>query len=70
VAFSLSQQMYTPANTQAAIPDRLDQPYAGLLLGNFSLLSETDTSRSVPWSVLAWPALAPAPGICRTASTP
>ena len=47
IAFSVSQQSYTPANTQLAIPDPHDRPYAGLLLGNFSLLSDTDTSRSV-----------------------
>jgi hypothetical protein len=39
--------MYTPADTQLSVPDPRDRPYAGLLLGNFSLLSDTDTSRSV-----------------------
>jgi hypothetical protein len=47
IGFSLSQQIYTPANTQVTVPDPHDRPYAGLLLGNFSLLSDTDTSRSV-----------------------
>jgi lipid A 3-O-deacylase len=47
VAFDLSQQIYTPADTQLVIPDPHDRPYAGLLLGNFSLLSDTDDSRSV-----------------------
>jgi lipid A 3-O-deacylase len=47
IAFSVSQQIYTPANTQLTIPDPRDRPYAGLLLGNFSLISDTDTSRSV-----------------------
>jgi lipid A 3-O-deacylase len=47
VAFDLSQQIYTPAETQLVIPDPHDRPYAGLLLGNFSLLSDTDDSRSV-----------------------
>jgi len=47
IGFSLSQQMYTPDNTQVSVPDPRDRPYAGLLLGNFSLLSDTDTSRSV-----------------------
>jgi hypothetical protein len=47
IGFSLSQQMYTPASTQLAIPDPRDRPYAGLLLGNLSLLSDTDSSRSV-----------------------
>jgi lipid A 3-O-deacylase len=45
--FSLSQQVYTPADTQLSIADPHDRPYAGLLLGNFTLLSDTDTSRSV-----------------------
>jgi lipid A 3-O-deacylase len=47
IAFSMSQQMYTPANTQVSVPDPHDRPYAGLLLGSLSLLSDTDTSRSV-----------------------
>ncbi len=47
VAFDLSQQIYTPADTQVVIPDPHDRPYAGLLLGNFSLISDTDDSRSV-----------------------
>jgi hypothetical protein len=47
IAFSLSQQIYTPASTQITVPDPHDRPYAGILLGNFSLLSDTDTSRSV-----------------------
>jgi hypothetical protein len=33
VGFSLSRQMYTPANTQAAIPDPHDKPCAGLWPG-------------------------------------
>jgi lipid A 3-O-deacylase len=47
IGFSLGQQIYTPANTHVSVPDPGDRPYAGLLLGNFSLLSDTDTSRSV-----------------------
>jgi lipid A 3-O-deacylase len=47
IGFSLSQQMYTPASTQLVIPDPRDRPYAGVLLGNISLLSDTDRSRSV-----------------------
>lgn len=47
IGFSLTQQIYTPANTAAVIADPRDRPYAGLLLGNFSLLSDTDTSRSL-----------------------
>jgi lipid A 3-O-deacylase len=47
IGFDLAQQMYTPANTQLTVPDPYDRPYAGVLLGNFSLLSDTDTTRSV-----------------------
>jgi len=54
IGFSLSQQMYTPADTQVSVPDPHDRPYAGLLLGNFSLLSDTDTSRSVLMLSLGW----------------
>jgi hypothetical protein len=54
IAFSLSQQIYTPADTQVSVPDPRDRPYAGLLLGDFSLLSDTDTSRSVLMLSLGW----------------
>lgn len=47
VAIDLMQQMYTPANTSLAIPDPHDRPYAGVLLGNFSLISDNEDSRSV-----------------------
>ncbi len=47
IAFDLSQQIYTPADTQLVIPNPNDRPYAGVLLGNFSLLSDTDNTRSV-----------------------
>jgi hypothetical protein len=47
IAFDLSQQIYTPADTQLVPPDPHDRPYAGVLLGNFSLLSDTDSTRSV-----------------------
>jgi lipid A 3-O-deacylase len=59
VAFDLAQQIYTPADTAATVPSRFDRPYAGVLLGNFSLMSDSDDSRSVltlslgvvgPWS--------------------
>ncbi len=54
IAVSLSQQMYTPADTEASVPNPHDRPYAGLLLGNFSLLSDTDSSRSVLMLSLGW----------------
>lgn len=47
VAFDLAQQMYTPAGTAAVRPSPYDRPYAGVLLGNFSLLSDSEDTRSV-----------------------
>lgn len=47
VAIDLSQQIYTPADTQLGRPSPYDRPYAGVLLGNFSLLSDAEDSRSV-----------------------
>jgi lipid A 3-O-deacylase len=47
VAVDLTQQIYTPADTAAIIPNPHDRPYAGALLGNFSLMSDADDSRSV-----------------------
>lgn len=47
VAFDLTQQMYTPANTSSVVPSPYDRPYGGVLLGNFSLLSDAEDSRSV-----------------------
>jgi lipid A 3-O-deacylase len=46
IAFDLEQQIFTPVNTALTVPDPHDRPYAGVLLGNFSLISDTDTSRS------------------------
>jgi lipid A 3-O-deacylase len=47
IAFDLAQQIYTPAGTSAAVPSPFDRPYAGVLLGNFSLISDTEDTRSV-----------------------
>lgn len=47
VALDLAQQIYTPANTIAIRPSPSDRPYAGVLLGNFSLLNDTRDARSV-----------------------
>jgi hypothetical protein len=46
VGINLTQYIYTPADTEAVIPPPGDRPYAGVLMANFSLLSDTDTSRS------------------------
>lgn len=47
VAFDLTQQMYTPAVTNSSMPNPNDRPYAGVLLGNFSLLNDSEDTRSV-----------------------
>jgi lipid A 3-O-deacylase len=47
VAVDLAQQIYTPSGTTASVPSRFDRPYAGVLLGNFSLMSDAEDSRSV-----------------------
>ena len=47
VAFDLTQQIYTPANTSLIRPNPYDRPYAGVLLGNFSLLNDSEDTRSV-----------------------
>ncbi len=46
IGFSLSQQIYTPGDTDVRVAPR-DRPYAGLLLGNVSLMSDAEDSRSV-----------------------
>ena len=60
VGIDIAQQIYTPAGTTATVPSPHDRPYAGVLLGNFSLMSDgDDDTRSVltlslglvgPWS--------------------
>jgi hypothetical protein len=47
MSFDLTQQIYTPKDTQAVIPDPHDRPYAGLLTGNLSLISDSADTRSV-----------------------
>jgi lipid A 3-O-deacylase len=47
VGIGLAQQIYTPADTSVAVPSPFDRPYAGVLLGNFSLMNDTDDTRSV-----------------------
>jgi len=46
-SLDLSQSMYTPANVNITPPDPRDRPYAGVLTGTFSLLHDTDSSRSI-----------------------
>jgi hypothetical protein len=47
IGFDLAQQIYTPADTTSIVADPRDRPYAGVLLGNFSLMSDSEDSRSV-----------------------
>jgi lipid A 3-O-deacylase len=47
VVVSVLQQIFTPADAHRTDPDPNDRPYAGLLLANLGLLSDTDTSRSI-----------------------
>jgi hypothetical protein len=47
IGIDLSQQIYTPLGTQATDPNPSDRPYAGLLLGNLSLLSDTRDTRGI-----------------------
>jgi lipid A 3-O-deacylase len=47
IGIDLAQQIYTPIDTSLVIPDPHDRPYAGLLLANLSLLSDTEDTRSV-----------------------
>jgi len=44
---AFGQSIFTPADTEATIPDPNDRPYAGLLYGALSLSRVTDTSLSV-----------------------
>lgn len=46
-SLDLSQSMYTPANVNIAPPDPHDRPYAGVLTATFSLLHDSDFSRSI-----------------------
>jgi lipid A 3-O-deacylase len=47
ISLDLSQQIYTPADTNADPANRHDRPYAGYLSANLSLITDTDISRSV-----------------------
>jgi hypothetical protein len=47
IAFDFSQQIYTPADTKARLPAPGDEPYAGVLLGNVSLITDKADSRSI-----------------------
>jgi lipid A 3-O-deacylase len=44
---ALSQRIDTPADTHTANPSPRGQPYAGLLLGEFAVLTDTATTRKI-----------------------
>jgi lipid A 3-O-deacylase len=46
VAIDITQQIYTPADTTTVVPNPHDRPFAGVLLGNFSLIHDTEDTRS------------------------
>jgi len=45
-SFDLSQQIFTPADTQAFQPPPNDRPYAGILVGTLGLVRDVPDSRS------------------------
>jgi hypothetical protein len=45
-SIDITQQIFTPADTKSYDPPPTDRPYAGLLLGNFGLITETPETRS------------------------
>ena len=47
ISFDLSQQIYNPLHTHVSQPPPGDTPYAGVLLGTFSLQQDSSDSRSV-----------------------
>lgn len=47
IAVDLTQQIYTPTDTEATNPPLTDRPYAGVLLGTVSLIHDSDRARSV-----------------------
>jgi lipid A 3-O-deacylase len=47
ISVSLNQSLFTPRQTQLAIPDPHDRPYAGELLLTGGLIHDTDTTRDM-----------------------
>lgn len=47
VEYGLTQEIFTPRNTQIAPPDPHDRPYAALLLGGMSLIQDTTHTRTM-----------------------
>jgi lipid A 3-O-deacylase len=47
ISLDISQQIYTPQNTQISPPDPHDRPYAGYLAATGSLIQDSDDWRSI-----------------------
>jgi len=47
VSIDIQQQMFSPAATDARPPPVTDEPYAGTMMGNFSLIQDTNDWRSI-----------------------
>ena len=47
ISIDISDSIFTPKDTAAAIPDRRDRPYAGVLAGSVLLLNDSATTRSL-----------------------
>ncbi len=46
LTFDVTQQIYTPANASARNPPQNDRPYAGVLLANLGVVTDSDNARS------------------------
>lgn len=46
IAFDLSQQIYTPTDTNSLVPPRGDRPYAGVLMANFTIINDKPNLRA------------------------
>lgn len=47
IGVSISQQIYTPADTGRVVPDPRDRPLAGYLAGSFAVLHDTGSHRTL-----------------------
>jgi lipid A 3-O-deacylase len=60
VGVSLGQNIYTPGNTNAAIPDPADRPYAGWLYGSFDFQARSVDGKSLRMVEIAFGIVGPA----------
>ncbi len=47
ISLDLSQTLFTPKNTQLAVPNPNDRPYAGVLTGQLNLVQDTRHARTI-----------------------